>query len=101
MVFGKEQGRKEPAAAGEGAFAKMADDMRLEAEEADFETSKGVKVVNTFDGLKLRDDLLRGVYAYGPAPPRRLTSLTKPCHETRCTFWHVVVGTAVAAAVRG
>ncbi|KAJ1471297.1 hypothetical protein T484DRAFT_1916557, partial [Baffinella frigidus] len=43
----------------------MADEARLEAEEADFETSKGVKVVNTFDGLKLRDDLLRGVYAYG------------------------------------
>lgn len=52
----------------------MADEARLEAEEADFETSKGVKVVNTFDGLKLRDDLLRGVYAYGPAPPRRLIS---------------------------
>jgi len=79
----------------------MADEMRLEAEEADFETSKGVKVVNTFDGLKLRDDLLRGVYAYGPAPPRRLTSPTKPCHETRFTCWHVVVGTAAAAAARG
>lgn len=41
---------------------------RLEAEEADFETSKGVKVINSFDGLKLRDDLLRGVYAYGAGP---------------------------------
>jgi len=47
----------------------MADEARLEAEEADFETSKGVKVVNTFDGLKLRDDLLRGVYAYGFEKP--------------------------------
>jgi hypothetical protein len=41
---------------------------RLEAEEADFETSKGVKVINTFDGLRLKDDLLKGVYAYGPRP---------------------------------
>ncbi len=30
-----------------------------------FETSKGVDVVTTFDGMGLRDDLLRGVYAYG------------------------------------
>ena len=30
-----------------------------------FETSKGVDVVNTFDGMGLRDDLLRGIYAYG------------------------------------
>ena len=30
-----------------------------------FETSKGVDVVATFDGMGLRDDLLRGIYAYG------------------------------------
>lgn len=30
-----------------------------------FETSKGVDVVATFDGMNLRDDLLRGIYAYG------------------------------------
>ncbi len=30
-----------------------------------FETSKGVDVVATFDGMGLREDLLRGVYAYG------------------------------------
>ena len=31
----------------------------------DFETSEEVDVVPTFDQLKLREDLLRGVYAYG------------------------------------
>ena len=31
----------------------------------EFETSEEVDVVPTFDQLKLREDLLRGVYAYG------------------------------------
>lgn len=31
----------------------------------EFETSEDVDVVPTFDQLKLREDLLRGVYAYG------------------------------------
>lgn len=30
-----------------------------------FETSKEVTVVNTFDRMNLRQDLLRGIYAYG------------------------------------
>ena len=30
-----------------------------------FETSKGVEVVPTFDQMGLKDDLLRGIYAYG------------------------------------
>jgi len=30
-----------------------------------FETSKGVEVIPTFDSMNLRDDLLRGIYAYG------------------------------------
>lgn len=52
-------------------------DERLEAEEADFETSKGVNVVATFDGMKLREDLLRGIYAYG-TPHRFCTSKSHP-----------------------
>ncbi|XP_003386473.1 PREDICTED: eukaryotic initiation factor 4A-III [Amphimedon queenslandica] len=34
-----------------------------------FETSKGVDVVATFDGMNLREDLLRGIYAYGFEKP--------------------------------
>ncbi|KAI8806951.1 putative translation initiation factor eIF-4A, exon junction complex [Cladochytrium replicatum] len=30
-----------------------------------FETSEGVKVMQTFDALNLKEDLIRGVYAYG------------------------------------
>ena len=42
----------------------------FEAEEAlAFETSKGVKVVNTFEGMQIRDPLLRGVYAFGFEKP--------------------------------
>mmetsp|Transcript_4751 Transcript_4751/g.14429 ORF Transcript_4751/g.14429 Transcript_4751/m.14429 type:complete len:393 (-) Transcript_4751:63-1241(-) len=36
-----------------------------EAEGADFETSRGVKTVDTFDNMGLREDLLRGIYEYG------------------------------------
>ena len=32
-----------------------------------FETSKEVQVVSTFDQMNLRDELLRGIYAYGEA----------------------------------
>uniref|UniRef100_A0A7S0WX74 RNA helicase n=1 Tax=Pyramimonas obovata TaxID=1411642 RepID=A0A7S0WX74_9CHLO len=38
-------------------------------ENINFETSAGVKVVNTFDAMGLREDLLRGLYAYGFEKP--------------------------------
>ena len=31
----------------------------------EFETSEGVDVIPTFDGLGLREELLRGIYGYG------------------------------------
>lgn len=31
----------------------------------EFETSEDVEVVSTFDTMGLREDLLRGIYAYG------------------------------------
>eukprot|EP01135_Chromosphaera_perkinsii_P006607 Nk52_evm9s554 gene=Nk52_evmTU9s554 len=34
-----------------------------------FETSRGVKVVTSFDEMKLKDDLMRGIYAYGFEKP--------------------------------
>ena len=30
-----------------------------------FETSEEVSVTSTFDSMKIREDLLRGIYAYG------------------------------------
>jgi ATP-dependent RNA helicase len=38
-------------------------------EELDFDTSKEVSVTSTFDAMGLREDLLRGLYAYGGRPP--------------------------------
>ncbi|KAG8909653.1 RNA helicase, partial [Tulasnella sp. 418] len=35
----------------------------------EFESSEGVKVVSTFDQLGLKEDLLRGIYAYGFEKP--------------------------------
>ena len=33
--------------------------------KVDFETSEDVDVLPTFDSMKLREDLVRGIYAYG------------------------------------
>ena len=38
-------------------------------EELDFDTSKEVSVTSTFDAMGLREDLLRGLYAYGGLSP--------------------------------
>ena len=41
----------------------------------EFETSEDVDVVPTFDSMKLREDLLRGVYAYGKKTGKILKDL--------------------------
>ena len=38
-------------------------------ENITFDTSKGVKVVSTFDSMGIREDLLRGLYSYGFEKP--------------------------------
>ena len=38
----------------------------------EFETSEEVDVTPTFDGMSLREDLLRGIYAYGNKNIRKL-----------------------------
>ena len=43
----------------------MSDDLK----NVEFETSEEVEVTPTFDGMGLRDDLLRGIYAYGFEKP--------------------------------
>ena len=37
---------------------------KTEDEKLSFETSEDVKVINTFDELGLKEDLLRGIYSY-------------------------------------
>ena len=41
----------------------------LEAEDADFETSEDVEIVPSFDSMGLKDELLRGIFAYGFEKP--------------------------------
>lgn len=41
----------------------------MEEDAVDFETSKGVRAVNSFDKMNLKEDLLRGIYAYGFEKP--------------------------------
>ena len=36
----------------------------IQDSQQDFETSGDVKVISTFDDLSLKEDLLRGIYAY-------------------------------------
>lgn len=38
-----------------------------------FETSEEVSVTPTFDSMKIREDLLRGIYAYGKSKVVRVT----------------------------
>ena len=40
----------------------------------EFETSEDVDVVPTFDSMGLREDLLRGIYAYGKIFDREFTN---------------------------
>lgn len=41
------------------------DDVEEDLTKVEYETSEGVEVIPTFDSIGLREDLLRGIYAYG------------------------------------
>lgn len=45
--------------------------------KVEFETSEEVDVTPTFDTMGLREDLLRGIYAYGKAGNRLRPELTR------------------------
>ena len=48
-------------AEGRRAVRTMDEDLK----NVEFETSEEVDVTPTFDGMGIREDLLRGIYAYG------------------------------------
>lgn len=55
-------------------------------EQMEFETSKGVKVVSSFDAMGLREDLLRGIYQFGFEKPsaiqqRAILPIVQVCLE--------------------
>lgn len=39
--------------------------IEMDEDKTEFETSKGVKILRTFDQMGLKEDLIRGIYAYG------------------------------------
>lgn len=49
----------------------------------EFETSEDVEVVPTFDSMGLREELLRGIYAYGKCElrPNKLRPQCRLCHH--------------------
>ena len=47
----------------------MSKDQEEDLSQVEFETSDDVEVINSFDQMRLGEDLLRGVYAYGFEKP--------------------------------
>ena len=44
---------------------EQSDEQEDDLTKVEYETSEGVEVIPTFDNIGLREDLLRGIYAYG------------------------------------
>lgn len=54
--------------------------------KVEFETSEDVKVIPTFDAMNLRDDLIRGIYAYGKFSFLKFSSSKHVKLNFRATF---------------
>merc|ERR1712004_783051 len=64
----------------------------------EFETSEDVDVVPTFDSMKLREDLLRGIYAYGFEKPSAIQQRSiKPIVKGRDVIAQAQSGTGKTA----
>ena len=48
-----------------GSRKVESDEQEDDLTKVEYETSEGVEVIPTFDNIGLREDLLRGIYAYG------------------------------------
>lgn len=46
-------------------MASAASKSDIELKNVEFESSEDIEVVPTFQAMKLREELLRGIYAYG------------------------------------
>merc|ERR1712193_266007 len=49
--------------------ARKVQEIEEDLKNIEFETSEDVDVTTTFDGMGIREDLLRGIYAYGFEKP--------------------------------
>jgi len=67
-------------------------------ETTSFETTPGVEVLNTFDGMGLRQDLMRGIYAYGFEKPSAIQQRAiKPMCKGRDVIAQAQSGTGKTA----
>ncbi|KAL5268234.1 hypothetical protein ACHWQZ_G002184 [Mnemiopsis leidyi] len=67
-------------------------------ESTTFETTPGVEVLNTFDGMGLRQDLMRGIYAYGFEKPSAIQQRAiKPMCKGRDVIAQAQSGTGKTA----
>ena len=71
---------------------------KSDIEPADFETSEDVEVVPSFDAMGLKDELLRGIYAYGFEKPSAIQQRAiKPLMMNRDTIAQAQSGTGKTA----
>ena len=66
-----------------------------ELQKVEFETSEEVDVVPTFDSMGIREDLLRGIYAYGFEKPsaiqqRAIKQIIKSWVEIYLNDWPIL-----------
>ena len=78
MVDPKRNTQNMAAAANQKARQVVEEDLA----NVEFETSEDVEVIPTFDSMGLREDLLRGIYAYGMLTPLKFC---KPI-DSGCLF---------------
>ena len=69
-----------------------------ELQKVEFETSEEVDVVPTFDSMGIREDLLRGIYAYGFEKPSAIQQRAiKPIVKGRDVIAQAQSGTGKTA----
>ena len=70
---------------------KVVADDEEDPTKIEFSTSEEVDVVPTFDQLKLREDLVRGIYAYGKCDqcmtPEPRNVFARVFHSSLSFFW--------------
>ncbi len=56
-----------------GITRRVKQELPDDLSNVEFETSEDVEVIPSFDSLQLKEDLLRGIYAYGMSGLRSIT----------------------------
>ncbi len=74
--------------------------MMEDDQELQFETSKDVKVISSFDQMGLKEELLRGLYAYGFEKPSAIQQRAViPIIQTRDVIAQAQSGTGKSSLI--